>query len=152
MGWIERPTKDLDIVAVVSAGKYASANPLPDFLLSAVRDVAAATGLREDWLNGGPTDLLDLGLPEGFAGRVITRRFGGLVLHLAGREDQIRFKLYATVDQGPNSKHAVDLAKLAPSRSELLEAAAWCRTHDPSEGFAQELELALRAFGVDGER
>ena len=78
LGLIERATKDLDIVAVVNAGRYVSAQPLPDFLLSAVRDVAAATGLREDWINGGPASLLDFGLPEGFEQRTTTRRFGGL--------------------------------------------------------------------------
>lgn len=112
----------------------------------------SSESLEEDWLNGEPTSLLDFGLPAGFDERVITRRFGGLIVHLAGRKDQIFFKLYASVDQGPNSKHAVDLEKLAPSRSELVEAAAWCRTHDPSEGFAQQLELALQAFGGNGER
>lgn len=67
-------------------------------------------------------------------------------MHLAGRKDQIFFKLYACVDQGPGSKHAVDLDRLEPSTEELQEAAAWCTTHDPSEGFAQQLELALRAL------
>jgi len=151
LGLIERPTKDLDVVAIVDAGRYVSANPLPAFLLSAVRDVAAVTGLRDDWLNGGPTSLLDLGLPHGFQERLTTRRFGACVVHLAGRKDQIFFKLYASVDQGPGSKHAFDLVKLRPSASELVEAAAWCRTHDPSDGFAQQLKLALHAFGGDSE-
>ena len=149
---IERPTKDLDIVAIVSGRSYVSAAPLPDFLLSAVRDVAAATGLREDWLNPGPASLLDFGLPEGFETRTTTRHFRSLTVHLAGRKDQIFFKLYASVDQGPSSKHAVDLRKLAPSPEELGEAAAWCRTHDPSEGFAQQLQLALQALGGDHGR
>lgn len=152
LGLLERPTKDIDIVAVVDRGRYVSAKPLPDFLSSAARDVAAAMGLGEDWINGGPTSLLDFGLPEGFENRTIIRRFGGLVLHLAGRKDQIFFKLYASVDQGPASKHAVDLAKLKPSLDELAEAATWCRTHDPSDGFAQQLKSALLAFGGEGER
>jgi hypothetical protein len=149
---IERPTKDLDLVAIVSARRYVSATPLPDYLSSAVREVAAAMGLQDDWINGGPTSLLDFGLPEGFEQRTTTRRFGGLVLHLAGRRDQIFFKLYAAVDQGPGSKHVVDLAKLEPLPEDLTGAAAWCRTRDPSEGFARQLELALRAFGVRDER
>jgi hypothetical protein len=48
-----------DIVAVVSAGRYVSAKPLPDALRSAVRDVAAARALIDDWLNPGPTSLRD---------------------------------------------------------------------------------------------
>lgn len=74
--------------------------------------------------------MLDFGLPEGFEQRTTTRRFGGLALHLAGRKDQIFFKLYANADQGPGSKHAVDLVKLKPS----------------------PLELALRVFGGESER
>ena len=151
LGLIERPTKDLDIVAIVQDGRFVSASPLPDFLVSAIRDVAEASGLSEDWINGGPTSLLDFGLPDGFAERTTTRRFGALLVHLAGRKDQICFKLYASVDQGPRSKHAVDLSKLQPSSRELAEAAEWCRTHDPSDGFAEQLTLALRAFGGGDE-
>ncbi|HZP95225.1 MAG TPA: hypothetical protein VFC31_02655 [Candidatus Limnocylindria bacterium] len=35
-----------------------------------------------------------------------------------------------------------------PTRDELLAAAAWAATHDPSEGFRQELRGALRSLGV----
>lgn len=149
---IERPTKDLDLVAIVDDGKYVSAQPLPVFLAAAVSDVALATGLRGDWLNAGPTSLLDFGLPDGFETRMTSKRFGGLVVHLAGRSDQICFKLYASVDQGPVSKHALDLKKLEASPAELLHAAAWCKTHDPSEAFADQLELALQALGGRDER
>lgn len=145
---IRRPTKDLDIVALVRAGRYVSAEPLPDWLLTAVRDVAAATGLAEDWVNPGPTSLLEFGLPEGFAGRVETRTYDALVLHIASRVDQISFKLYACVDQGPRSKHTQDLRALSPTPDELRRAAAWCRSQNPSEGFAGQLVLALREFGV----
>jgi hypothetical protein len=91
------------VVALVIAGKYRRAQPFPDFLTTAVRDVGAATGIAPDWLNPGPASLLDLGLPAGFEQRASIRRFGGLILHVASREDQICFKLYATVDQGPGS-------------------------------------------------
>ena len=144
---LERPTKDLDVVALVIAGQYRRAQPFPDFLALAVRDVAEATGLAPDWLNPGPTSLLDFGLPLGFEQRAILRQFGALTLHLASRKDQICFKLYATVDQGPHSKHAADLKKLAPSTDELRWAGDWCQTQDPSEGFAQQLGLALPLFG-----
>jgi hypothetical protein len=134
------------------AGQYRTAQPLPDFLTAAVRDVAEATGLTSNWLNPGPTSLLEFGLPEGFEQRATVRRFGGLTLHLASRKDQICFKLYASVDQGPHSKHYADLQRLRPSLEELRWAGEWCRTHDPSEGFAQQLELALRAFGGAHDR
>ena len=148
---IKRPTKDLDIVAIVRAGSYVTAKPLPDFLLAAVRDVAAVAGLAEDWLNPGPTSLLDFGLPADFEYRVETQRYGGLVLHIASRFDQICFKLHACVDQGPRSKHAQDLRTLQPTPDELRTAATWCTTQDPSEGFAGQLAFALREFGVPDE-
>jgi len=154
LGIIRRPTKDLDVVALVQDGLYVKARPLPEDLVAATRDVGLALGLDERWLNAGPTDLLDFGLPEGFEDRVNTRRYGGLTLHLAGRKDQIFFKLYATADQGLDSKHAADLGELRPTSDELLAAARWTRTHDPSEGFLSLLRPTLRAFGVevdDGE-
>src|SRR5439155_4943989 len=58
----------------------------------------------------------------------------------------------AAVDQGPRSKHFADLQRLEPTADELRAAAAWARTHDPSEGFHQELRGALRDLGVrDGD-
>jgi hypothetical protein len=145
---LDRPTKDLDVVALVVAGEYRRAEPFPEFLTVAVRDVAAATGLAANWLNPGPASLLDLGLPNGFERRAKIHRFAGLTLHVASREDQICFKLYASVDQGPGSKHAADLKKLRPTPQELQWAAQWCRTQDPSDGFREQLELALTALGA----
>jgi hypothetical protein len=53
----------------------------------------------------GPTELLRFGLPDGFVDRLQRRDFGeGLVVYLASRYDQIHFKLYAAVDQGPGKQ------------------------------------------------
>ena len=149
LGFIHRATRDLDLVAFVEAGRLVRADRLPAPLAESVADVARVLGLRGDWLNPGPASLLDLGLPDGFTQRLETRRYGGLTLHLASRLDHIALKLYAAVDQGPDSKHAADLLALAPSLDELLGAARWARTHDPSEGFRSELLQALRHFGVE---
>ena len=150
LGFLSRPTKDIDIVALVEKKRYVSADPLPAALLDAARDVGATLGLDENWLNAGPADLLTLGLPEGFESRTQVRAYGGLVLHLAGRFDQICFKLYASVDRGPDSKHFADLQKLRPSEKELITAARWARSHDVSEPFHQTMIEALAALGVDG--
>src|SRR5437016_1301839 len=148
LGLLERPTRDLDVVALVEGRRYVGANPLPPDLLNAVRDVGETLGVGDDWLNPGPASLLELGLPEGFAERVETRRFGRLTLHLASRSDQIYFKVYAATDQGPDSKHFDDLNALAPTKNELIEAARWARTHDPSDGFRGELLCLLRLLGM----
>lgn len=62
--------------------------------------------------------------------------------------DQIHFKLYALVDQGVG-RHEEDLRALAPTRDELLAAARWTQTHDPSPGFREQLEAALRYLGLE---
>lgn len=148
LGLLQRPTRDLDVLALVSGGRYVKAKPLPQPLSEAVRDSAQALGLANDWLNAGPADLLDFGLPAGFEERVTTRRFGGLTVHAAGRFDQICMKVYASVDQGPRSRHFADLKRLEPSATELLEAGRWARSHDPSDGFRSSLLQMLEALGV----
>ena len=149
LGLLDRPTRDLDILAVVEGGRYTTADPLPEPLAAAVRDVGEALGIGAGWVNAGPTGLLDLGLPDGFAGRVETRRYGALVLHVAGREDQIAFKLDAAVDQGPHSKHFQDLRQLGPTPEELVWAPRWSLTHDPSEGYRSGLLAAQSALGIE---
>ena len=72
----------------------------------------------------------------------------GLTVDFASRLDQIHLKLYGLVDQGLG-KHEADLRALTPSREELIRAARWTRTHDPSPGFREMLERALQYLGVD---
>lgn len=125
------------------------ARPLPPVLVEARDAVAADFGVSDGWLNAGPADLLTFGLPTGFADRLETRRYGpALTVRVASRFDQIHFKLYALVDQGVG-RHEEDLRALAPTRDELLVAARWARTHDPSPGFREQLEAALRYLGLE---
>lgn len=148
LGVVSRPTHDVDIVALLHGSRLESAKPLPAALAAASTRVGRDFGVAEDWLNAGPTDLLDFGLPAGFEQRLSERRYGdALTVHFAGRRDQVHFKLYALVDQGPG-KHEADLRALDPTAAELVMAARWTRTHDPSSGFRQELERALAYLGV----
>ena len=149
LGLISRPTADLDILAFIEDGRYLKPAILPADLADAARATARVVGIREDWINIGPAALLDFGLPAGFANRTIERRYGGLVVHLAGRQDQVFLKLYAAVDQGPSSKHFQDLVALSPSRDELLDAARLAMTHDPSAGFRSELLKGMAGLGVE---
>jgi hypothetical protein len=149
LGLVERATKDVDIVALRSGDGLDSADPLPKSLQAARDLVARDFSLSTDWLNPGPTALLELGLPDGFVDRLERRGYGdALVVHLASRHDQIHFKLYALVDQGPG-KHEADLRALAPTEAELVAAARWSRTHDPSEGYAEVLRRVLASLGVE---
>ena len=150
IGVIDRPTKDLDLVALRDGDTLVSVEKaLPPALAEAVVDVARVLDLPANWMNGGPASLLRFGLPEGFLGRLERRVYGGLGVSLASRFDQIHFKIYAAADDRPRGKHHVDLERLRPTRDELLAAARWAKTHDPSEGFALMIAGVLAAFGVD---
>ena len=148
LGLVERTTRDVDVLAIASPEGLVPADPLPSALAHARARVAQDFGLPADWLNPGPTELLRFGLPDGFLSRAETRAYGpALTIRYAGRFDQIHFKLYAMVDQGAG-RHEADLRALDPTADELVAAARWTRTHDPSEGFRQELVAVLAHLGV----
>ena len=149
LGLVRRATRDVDLLAIAENGELRLAEPLPQALLDARAAVAADFGLAEDWLNARPTDLLKWGLPEGFMSRVVTRSYGAaLVVHFATRLDQIHFKLFAMVDQG-GGRHEADLRALRPARDELIAAARWSMTQDPSPGYRTVLMEALQVLGVN---
>lgn len=117
----------------------------------AALEVARDLGLSGDWLNNGPSSgdggLYRLGLPDGLAERLTWRRFGQhLAVGFISRFDQIHFKLYAAVDQA-GGYHASDLHALRPTDEELVAAAAWSHSHDPSAGYLQGLKAFLEDFG-----
>jgi hypothetical protein len=146
---IDRATRDVDVLALADGKDLLSADPFPAELTAAANRVARDFGLPESWLNAGPADLVRLGLPTDFMERVETRLVGpSLTVHFASRYDQVHFKLYAMVDHGAG-RHEMDLKALRPIREELLAAARWARTHDPSQGFRAELVAVLSYLGVD---
>lgn len=148
LGLVRRATRDVDLLAIAENGELRLAEPLPQSLRTARAAVAADFGLDENWLNAGPTDLLRWGLPEGFMGRVVSRKYGtALIVYFASRFDQIHFKLFAMVDQG-GGRHEADLRALSPTRRELVTAARWSLTQDPSAGYRSVLVEALRILGV----
>lgn len=150
LGLVSRSTQDVDVVALSGSTGLAEALPLPKPLEDARSRVARDFDLPEDWLNSqAAADMLRLGLPVGFTERLTRRDFGpSLIVRYASRFDQIHFKLHATVDRG-GGKHFSDLRALAPTEAELLAAARWSRTHDPSEGFLSELTKVLAYFEVE---
>jgi hypothetical protein len=148
LGLVARPTRDVDVVALREPSGLVPATQLPTDLLEAAGQVASDLGLSPAWLNAGPAELVRFGMPPGFESRLHTRDFGpSLTVHFADRFDQIHLKLYAVVDQGAG-RHEADLRALEPTADELVSAARWARTHDPSPGFRQVLGRVLGAFGV----
>jgi hypothetical protein len=91
-------------------------------------------------------------LPAGFRERVETRIYRTLVVHIASRLDHIYLKLYAAVDHHGEGKHTDDLRRLAPTRQELLDAAAWVRGQDIGPTFPQMVADTLRIFGVEDDQ
>ena len=149
-GLVSRPTtKDLDLLGEKTADGVRSLRPMPEALTRAIEDIARTYGLASDWINLGPDALLDFGLPEGLVERLEPTVYGGLVTWFAGRFDMICFKLYAAVDLGPRSHHIQDLMELSPSGPELLAAARWTLTHDPSPGYRALLVDTLHHLGVE---
>lgn len=153
LGLVLRTTRDVDIVAMADEHlMLVDPAPLPQPLVAAAAEVAIDLALPADWFNNKPSSgeggLFRLGLPEGFASRLTWRAFGeNLTAGFIGRYDQIHFKLFAAVDRG--GYHAADLQALEPTDQELLAAAAWSRTHDPSEGYLECLKWFLREFGYE---
>lgn len=154
LGLVIRTTRDVDVIALVHPENgggvtLEKAEPLPAYLREASEQVARDLGLTRTWLNPGPTSLLDFGLPPGFLDRVVERSYGSrLRLLLLSRVDQVHLKLYAAVDQR-GGRHLADLLELQPTVDELLAAARWAKTHDPSTDFHQELLGLLRQIGHD---
>ena len=144
-------TRDVDAFALVrrrGGRRILFKAPLPEHLMREAVIVAKDFGLAPDWLNSGPADLLDLGLPKGLAGRLRAVRYGKrLAIHYLARRDQIHFKLYAAADGGPGSRHLADLIALEPKAGELESAARWAMTHDPSEGFRNVMKGCLKHIG-----
>ncbi|HVH66996.1 MAG TPA: nucleotidyl transferase AbiEii/AbiGii toxin family protein [Gemmatimonadales bacterium] len=138
LGIVDRPTRDVDVLARAGTGakRIAPPDPLPQALREAIAAVARDFGLASDWLNTAVADQWRSGLPPGLAGRLHWSTYGALTLGLADRQDLVFFKLYAAADQtGPESVHFQDLLALTPTARELERAAAWVKTQDASPDF-----------------
>lgn len=147
IGVVARPTKDIDVVAFAHTDesgtiRISDSRFLPQVLIEASLAVAREFGIEQAWLNNGPADLLDAGLPAGFEKRLETQEYGTmLAVHVAGRLDQICFKTYAAADMA--GRHLADLLALDPAPHEMDFAFRWTMRQDSSDGFLLQLaELA----------
>ncbi len=146
-GVVSRTTKDVDVVALLDERSIVDARPLPSVIKNASLLVAQTLGLNEDWLNDGPASQINFGFPDGFADRLEPRRYGDhLKVYFIGRLDQIHFKLFASVDQGPG-KHTQDLLALRPTSEEMVTAGQWVKGQDASELFQKLLKETMEGLG-----
>ncbi len=150
LGLISRTaTRDVDVLARLEERRLVQAKPLSTGIIEAAEAVRVELDLPADWFNTGPADdsFFRLGFPVGIEDRLSHRTYGpALSIGFVGRYDQIHFKLYAAVDQGPG-RHVSDLRDLKPTAEELLAAARWTRLQDPSEGFRFVLADLLKHLG-----
>ncbi|NOQ23460.1 MAG: hypothetical protein GQ565_12545 [Candidatus Aegiribacteria sp.] len=151
MGLVSRITDDVDIVALVDAHQQLiSPVPFPGYLEESIKEVAILLNLHEHWLNYAPSSdsggLFQTGLPEGLLARAHRKDYGShLTAYFIDRIDQIHFKVYASADS--LGVHVDDLILLDPSHQEMENAARWCMTHDPSEGFRMILISMYEQLG-----
>lgn len=148
LGYVRRPTEDVDVVAVIERDSSGAPvpvrpDPLNPRLMTAAEKVQKDFNLPDHWLNDKCSSLTSLGLPECLMDRVETREYGkNLIIHFLGRYDQIHFKLNAVVWIAPE-RHYDDLIALKPTDQEIEDAARWCMTLYPKEGFRTYLQDVL---------
>lgn len=151
MGFVSRVTKDIDVLGFVENNDnniLIEKAIFPDWLKEIINKISRDFNIPKDWLNAGPTSMIDLGLPADFEKRLSKKDYGSnLSIYYISRIDQIYFKLYACADRG--GYHLDDLKKLNPSSEELLNASLWCMTQDISEGFKTILKDLLAKMGYE---
>lgn len=122
LGVVSRTTRDVDVLDPALAAEILAA--ASDFATS-LR--AEGEILRDDWLNNGPSSLVD-DLPSGWRERVVPAFAGSaIVLMSLGRSDLLCTKLFALCDRGEDLE---DCIALAPSPAELSEAIPWLVARD----------------------
>lgn len=150
---LQRPTQDVDIVAVALGHEpLRPHHQLPPVLRDAALDVARVRGLDEDWLNTGALGVIAHLLPHGYEQRLRTESFGsGLLVSVLSRQDLLRLKLFAAHDEGPHGVHADDVRAMGPTHLELEDAATWVLERfpaGPQPGWVELMSDLRRA--VDG--
>lgn len=150
LGIVSRTTRDMDILAGVDPGRgLVDPRPLSPALLRAAGKVAREHQLDPHWLNTGPANQIQAGLPVGFLSRLTRCDYGPyLTIFYPDRFDLIHLKLFAAIDQGPG-RHVSDLKALQPSEDELLLASRWVLTQDAGEVFPQIVRNMLTSLGYE---
>ena len=147
LGYADRVTQDVDVIASRSEQGRLLPPELPDALWRAARTVARDFGLPSGWPNAEVAAQWLGGLPPSFEEPLTWKRYGGLEVGFAGREALVALKLFAAADGGPEGVHLQDLVRLLPDEAELERAAQWVVTQDASPAFAKMVvEVARRAM------
>ncbi len=148
-----RTTKDVDVLGEVEVSEkdgliLHEMKEMPVWLEKAAEKVGRDFDLPKNWFNLGPASQLETGVPDGFEERLQENRYGkNLTIYFISREDQIYFKLYASLDRA--GYHIDDLFALNPSKDELESAVKWVLGQDVSDEFREITKSFLRKYGYD---
>lgn len=147
LGLMGRPTRDVDVLAIIREGELSEGEELPDEVIQGVIKTARNFGLSPDWLNMEATSLLKLGLPKGILKRSHKKTYGPvLTVYFIDRKDQICLKLFAAMDAKTGNRHLEDLRILKPTVSETRFAKAWMMRWESSEAFKMRIKELTQAF------
>ncbi len=135
LGTINRQTRDCDIL-----------HPkIPKDIQEAAREFAKVRSqsgdlLADDWLNNGPSSLVDV-LPSGWLDRLQIAYKGNVItLRCLGRIDLLRSKLFALCDRNIDLQ---DCVALAPTKPELEEIRPWLQYQDANPAWPAHTRVVL---------
>ncbi|HIG27291.1 MAG TPA: hypothetical protein EYQ50_05650 [Verrucomicrobiales bacterium] len=145
---ISRSTNDVDVIGSIKSDKdgqvcLSPEDALTDELLTLVAEIAIDLGIREDWLNPGPSSLIEFGLPQGLEDRLIEKMYGFI-----SRFDQVHLKIFAVMgSESEATKHLNDLLDLEPTAEETQAAVDWLLRRESSADFKLRLKQVLDRIG-----
>ena len=151
LGQVKRTTHDIDILTYFLNEPLDQINlerrtELPPEIKRLMKRISADMDLNDNWLNLGPSSLVQIGLPEGLLSRVHSKRYGkSLTALYLNRLDQIHMKLYASLSG--DERHVQDLMILKPTDREILQAKQWIKTVMPDAVLPQDLDNLIRKMG-----
>lgn len=131
---IARPTRDVDLLE----------HEIPKVIREAAQTFATTHALSEDWLNTGPSSLMQ-NLPPDWR-KNLQSLYAGQSLNLStlGRRDFILAKFWAMCDR---MRDIDDLVAIAPTDIEIKFASDWAKPLDGNPQWPQHVEnmaFALR--------
>lgn len=125
-------TYDIDVIAVLKDGTFEEPN-WTDHFKDARETVSNELGIRSDWINAGPSSLIEI-LPTGFGARLKNNSdemafSEAITVRPVSRYDQIILKTYASLNMKYDSpkwhKHVNDLREMKVNPEEIASGIKW---------------------------
>ncbi len=155
-GLVIRTTRDVDVLGCWNPISM-QVVPLAEFPEQVCRCIAKVAenhpglaGMKDHWVNLGPSQIARWGLPPGYEQRLRTIEVGShLTLKLLSRDDLIPLKLYAAADDlGQRQRvHLDDLKALEPTFDELDTALSWVLALPDIEPRKPQLQAIVEELG-----